>query len=142
MLPARRSDNRPGGRIGWQWLAGEWIAMRLLAYNRTPKRKLRSRSDVCIVASNFWRRAIFISIRRADAGTRGMIGEAGISKDETGRVLINTARGALVDETALVKALVEKADRGSCNRCLFPPNRYRLIVRCERRHICCFRPYY
>ena len=37
--------------------------------------------------------------------TRGIIGEANIAKMKTGAVLINTARGGLVDEDALARAL-------------------------------------
>ena len=40
-------------------------------------------------------------------GTRGLIGEAALRRMRAGAVLINTARGALVDEPALARALGE-----------------------------------
>ncbi len=41
------------------------------------------------------------------AGTRGLIGQAELSRMKAGAFLINTARGALVDEAALADALAE-----------------------------------
>jgi D-3-phosphoglycerate dehydrogenase len=38
--------------------------------------------------------------------TRGLVGEAAIAKMKDGAVIINTARGGVVDETALYRALV------------------------------------
>ena len=42
--------------------------------------------------------------------TRGIIGEAELSAMKQGAVFINTARGALVDEDALIKALSQKTN--------------------------------
>ena len=42
-----------------------------------------------------------------DASTRGMIGSAQIDEMKTGAFLVNTARGGLVDEQALKRALVD-----------------------------------
>ncbi len=44
--------------------------------------------------------------------TRGIIGEKEIFAMKEGAILINTARGALVDEVALLKALSKKEDTG------------------------------
>ncbi len=44
--------------------------------------------------------------------TRGIIGEKEIFAMKEGAILINTARGALVDEAALLKALSKKEDTG------------------------------
>ena len=50
------------------------------------------------------------------AETRGMIGERELRLMRPHAVLINTARGALVDEQALVRALDEGVDRGGGTR--------------------------
>ena len=43
-----------------------------------------------------------------DASTRGLIGERSLRLMKTGAVLVNTARGGIVDEQALKRALVEQ----------------------------------
>ncbi|WP_406676971.1 phosphoglycerate dehydrogenase [Moorella sp. ACPs] len=45
--------------------------------------------------------------------TRNLIGEAELRLMKTGAVIVNTARGGIIDETALVKALREKWIRGA-----------------------------
>jgi D-3-phosphoglycerate dehydrogenase len=48
-----------------------------------------------------------------DSSTRGMIGEAELSTMKPSAFLINTARGGIVDEAALKRALVERALAGA-----------------------------
>jgi phosphoglycerate dehydrogenase-like enzyme len=54
------------------------------------------------------READFVSLHvPLDASTRGMIGEREIDRMKSGAFLINTARGGIVDEPALKRALVD-----------------------------------
>jgi phosphoglycerate dehydrogenase-like enzyme len=56
----------------------------------------------------------FVSLHAAlTPSTRGMIGDAQLRQMKRGAYLINTARGALVDEAALVRALTENRIAGA-----------------------------
>jgi hypothetical protein len=122
------------GRIGMAVARrASGFAMRLLAYNRTPKPEAEKYGVTFVSLHELLAQSDFISIHAAlTPETRGMIGEAEFRKMKPGVFLINTARGALVDETALLR-LSSKADRGSWVS--LSPGRYRLTVRCERRHL-------
>jgi glycerate dehydrogenase len=48
-----------------------------------------------------------------DASTRGLIGEAELSRMRRSAILINTARGGLVDELALTRAIEEQRIGGA-----------------------------
>ena len=84
--------------------------MRILGYNRTDKRidyiemcdleKVLKESDY-----------LFVGMALNDQ-TRGMINEECFSKMKKSAYLINTARGAIVDEPSLLKALREKQIAG------------------------------
>jgi D-3-phosphoglycerate dehydrogenase / 2-oxoglutarate reductase len=77
------------------------LGMEVIAYNRTPQPgtplvpldDLLARSDV-----------ISLHLALSDA-TRGLLGAAQIARMKPGVILINTARGALVDEAALIEGL-------------------------------------
>lgn len=103
------------GRIGMAVARrASGFAMRLLAYNRTPKPEAEKLGANFVSLDDLLAQSDFISIHAAlTPETRGMIGEAEFRKMKPGVFLINTARGALVDETALVKALVEKQIAGA-----------------------------
>src|SRR6516225_1863401 len=80
---------------------GHGLGMKVIAYNRSPQPgaplvpldELLARSDV-----------ITLHLALNDA-TRGFLGAGHIARMKDGVVLINTARGALVDEAALMKGL-------------------------------------
>jgi D-3-phosphoglycerate dehydrogenase / 2-oxoglutarate reductase len=97
------------GLVGFGGIAAEMarlcggIGMRVLAWNRTPKahrgvafvplEQLLAESDV-----------VSLHLLLTD-GTRGFLSAARIAAMKPGALLINTARGAVVDEDALVDAL-------------------------------------
>jgi phosphoglycerate dehydrogenase-like enzyme len=88
--------------------------MRLLAYNRTPKPEAEKLGVNFVSLDELIAQSDFISIHAAlTPETRGMIGEAQFRKMKPGVFLINTARGALVDEPALMKALFERRIAGA-----------------------------
>ena len=88
---------------------GRGLGMEVIAYNRTPQPgvplvpldELLARADV-----------ITLHLALSD-DTRGFLGAAHVARMKPGVVLINTARGALIDEAALVAALKEKKLAGA-----------------------------
>ncbi len=79
------------------------IGMEVIAWNRTP----RPDAGVPLVdLDTLLARADVVSLHLAlDDHTRGIIDAGRIARMKPGAILINTARGALVDEAALVQAL-------------------------------------
>jgi phosphoglycerate dehydrogenase-like enzyme len=103
------------GRIGMAVARrASGFGMRLLAYNRTPKPQAEKLGVRFVSLDELLVESDFISIHAAlTPQTRGMIGEAQLRKMKAGAFFINTARGALVDETALIKALGENRIAGA-----------------------------
>ena len=92
------------GRIG-QAVAklAEAFGMRVLAYSRTPKEQLANFVDLDTLLAE----SDFVSLHCPQfAETTGMVNAEFIGKMKDGAVLINTARGGLVDEQALCDALI------------------------------------
>jgi D-3-phosphoglycerate dehydrogenase len=97
------------GLIGFGGIAQEvarialGIGMRVLAFNRTPK----SRSGVEFVELEALLAASdVVSLHLLlDDGTKGFLSGERIAAMRPGSILINTARAALVDETAMIEAL-------------------------------------
>lgn len=68
----------------------------------------RENGIVPVVLDELLRESDFVTLHvPLDASTRGMIGSAQIDAMKTGAFLVNTARGGIVDETALKRALVD-----------------------------------
>jgi glyoxylate reductase len=89
------------GRIGRAVARrAEGFAMRVL--HHTP------RAPGSVPLGDLLAESDFISIHcRLDASTRGLIGARELSLMKPGAILVNTARGAIVDEEALAAALTE-----------------------------------
>jgi D-3-phosphoglycerate dehydrogenase / 2-oxoglutarate reductase len=95
------------GIVGLGGIGGEvmriarGIGMQVIAWNRTPQ------SGVPLVSlDDLLARSDVITLHLAlNDETRGFLGAAHIARMKPGVVLINTARGALVDEAALIDAL-------------------------------------
>lgn len=80
--------------------------MNLLAYDLAPRTEARDLGIQFVTLGELLERADFVSLHAAVTDqSRGMIGEAQLARMKSSAYLINTARGALVDETALVTAL-------------------------------------
>jgi D-3-phosphoglycerate dehydrogenase len=79
------------------------IGMQVIAYNRTP----RAEASVPLVdIDTLLTRADVVSMNLAlNDETRGFLGGERIARMQPGAILVNTARGALIDEAALIGAL-------------------------------------
>jgi D-3-phosphoglycerate dehydrogenase len=101
-----------GKTLGLIWVGGigrevarlaRGIGLEVIAWNRTP----RPEAGVPQVAlDELLARADIVSLHLAlDAQTRGLIDGRRIARMKPGAILVNTARGALIDEAALIAAL-------------------------------------
>jgi D-3-phosphoglycerate dehydrogenase / 2-oxoglutarate reductase len=79
------------------------IGMEVIAWNRTPR---PDAGVPCVELDALLTRADAVSLNLAlNDDTRGIIDAARIARMKRGAILINTARGALVDEAALIEGL-------------------------------------
>jgi phosphoglycerate dehydrogenase-like enzyme len=103
------------GRIGMAVARrASGFAMRLLAYNPKPKPEAEKLGVKFVSLDELLAQSDFISLHAAlTPQTRGLLGEAQFRKIKPGAFLINTARGALVDEAMLIKALAENRLAGA-----------------------------
>ena len=97
------------GLIGFGGIAAEVAriasgsGMKLIAWNRTPK---TSANVEFVDLDTLLKRSHVVSIHLLlNEQTRGMITREKIAAMRCGVILINTARGAIVDETAMIDAL-------------------------------------
>ena len=98
------------GRIG-QAVAkrARGFEMRLLAHDIAPSPEAEKLGVEFVPLDELLARSDFVSLHVAlTPTTRGLIGEAQLRKMKRTACLINTARGAVIDEAALTRALHEK----------------------------------
>jgi phosphoglycerate dehydrogenase-like enzyme len=103
------------GRIG-QAMArrASGFNMRLLGYDVAPNDEAKKLGINFVSLEELLSQSDFVSLHAAlTQQNRGMLGDAQLAQMKPTAYLINTARGALVDETALVRALEEKRIGGA-----------------------------
>jgi len=101
------------GNIGRQTIrVGQALGMKVIAYNRSPREDEENLHFDTL--ENVLMQSDFLSLHcpLTDA-TRHMINEETIQLMKPGAFLINTSRGGLIDEKALIKALQEKRIAGA-----------------------------
>ncbi len=96
------------GLIGQEMASlGRGLGMKVIAWSRTRDEERARQSGVTLVdLPELLSSADFVSLHlRASPETKGIIGESQLALMKPTAILINTARGALVDEKALAEAL-------------------------------------
>ncbi|MBI1724647.1 MAG: phosphoglycerate dehydrogenase [Candidatus Tectomicrobia bacterium] len=83
------------------------LGMRLLAWTFHPDPAFAAEVGIeWAEPADLYARADVVSLHlRLSASTLGMVGKAAFARMKPGAILVNTARGALVDEWALIEAL-------------------------------------
>jgi phosphoglycerate dehydrogenase-like enzyme len=97
------------GRIGMEVARIlKLLNTRVLAYSRTlTSEKAAQAGAECVPLENLLRESDLLTIHvPLNANTRGMIGERELAMMKPGAMLVNTARGPIVSEAALVEALL------------------------------------
>jgi phosphoglycerate dehydrogenase-like enzyme len=101
-----------GGRVAAMASA---LGMRVVAWSITPDRSRAARAGATLVELDELLRVsdvVSLNIALSDR-TRGLIGERELGLMRSSAILVNTARGALVDEPALIRALAERRIGGA-----------------------------
>jgi len=96
------------GAIGLQTVrVARGIGMRVIAWTRRPEGKpLEGLGVELVELEDLYRRSDVVSLHvRLTPETTGMIGQRELGAMKRTAILVNTARGAVVDEAALVEAL-------------------------------------
>ena len=80
--------------------------MQVLAYNRNPRRELECENLRFTDLDTLLRQSDIVSLHcPLTEQTRGLINEKALAKMKDGAILLNTSRGAVLDEQAVVAAL-------------------------------------
>ena len=88
--------------------------LRVLAYSRTIKKSIVSKGVTYVDLKDIMSKSDFICLTLPlNEETKGIIGENEIALMKPSAYLINTARGGIIDEGALIKALKEKRIKGA-----------------------------
>ena len=96
------------GRIGRQvWLRARGFGMQAIAYDPYPNQEFAAEYDVSFVSlEELLREADVVTLHApADRVRRPLLGADEIAMMKPGALVVNTARGVLIDETALADAL-------------------------------------
>ena len=100
------------GAIGRQFARlGTGIGMRVIAWTMHPR--LEPGCAACPLDDLLQSSDVVSLHLRLSAETRGFIGKSEFAKMKPSAILINTARGAIVDEEAMVEALIENRIAGA-----------------------------
>lgn len=94
---------------------GRALGMKVIAWSRTRDEERARRAGVTLVElPELLSSADFVSLHlRASPETRGIIGESQLALMKPTAILVNTARGALIDEKALAEALEARRIAGA-----------------------------
>ena len=104
------------GAIGLQTARiAKGIGMRVIAWTRTPEDKPLAELGIELVElDDLYRQSDVVSLHvRLTPETTGMVGPQQLAAMKPTAILVNTARGAVVDEAALVEALRGETIRGA-----------------------------
>lgn len=104
------------GAIGLQTARiAKGIGMRVIAWTRTPGEKPLAELGIELVElEDLYRQSDVVSLHvRLTPETSGMVGRQQLAAMKPTSILVNTARGAVVDEAALVEALRGETIRGA-----------------------------
>ncbi len=104
------------GAIGLQTARiAKGIGMRVIAWTRTPGDKPLAELGIELVElEDLYRQSDVVSLHvRLTPETSGMVGRQQLAAMKPTSILVNTARGAVVDEAALVEALRGETIRGA-----------------------------
>ena len=104
------------GAIGLQTARiARGIGMRVIAWTRTPGDKPLAELGIELVdLDDLYRQSDVVSLHvRLTRETTGMVGQRELAAMKPTAILVNTARGAVVDEAALLEALRNETIRGA-----------------------------
>lgn len=104
------------GAIGLQTARiARGIGMRVIAWTRTPGEKPLAELGIELVdLDDLYRQSDVVSLHvRLTRETTGMVGQRELAAMKPTAILVNTARGAVVDEAALLEALRKETIRGA-----------------------------